>query len=90
VAACHHCAADGAKKPSSPATRGGVRWMQQISALKCQGLSNLWISGGTVVPPPPILTWQPFWPLVGSLEDGAIPAWMLPTLPPDRPPRCCG
>ena len=65
----------------------GTRWVPAASALKCRGLSTLWVSAGAAAPGAPPITWRPiFAPLgwVGRSDDMPISATMPPVDPPPR------
>jgi len=75
---------------SPPPPPAGARWVMGVESLRCRGLTTLWASAGAVVPPPPVLSWRPFWPLRGALSFAdASPRVHLP-VPPDPPPRRSG
>src|SRR5262249_36229142 len=38
-----------------------------LAALNCRGATTLWVSTGTALPPPPVVTWNPDCPLRGCL-----------------------
>src|SRR5262249_30904596 len=70
-----------------PATPPRWRWVPGMSALRCQGLSTLWVSASAVVPPPCPVTWSPTWPCLESLSIADETAFVLPARPPIPPPR---
>jgi hypothetical protein len=75
------------KSDSRSQPKPGLRWSLGLAAQHCQGLSTLWVSTGTVLPPGPPLTWNPYPAALGWLSfPDAFPAHHPPS-PPDRPPR---
>lgn len=55
-----------ADRPSAKPRRAQTDWVVGIHALKCQGLSLLWVTHGAIVPPParlelPVETSPPTW-----------------------------
>lgn len=69
---------------TSPA---GSQWAHGLAALRCQGASNLWISTGSVLPPPPVLDWKPIHLLSAWLNDQDWRTAGLAHQPPSPPPR---
>jgi len=82
---------DQAEKGDCPSSSKGQSpfsaWVLGVSALRCHGLSTLWIAAGAVLPPPPALTWSPSWPLTGWLGYHDAESNFRVKSPPDRPPR---
>ncbi|HEV3256996.1 MAG TPA: hypothetical protein VG013_08970 [Gemmataceae bacterium] len=72
---------------SPPPSPAGSRWVLGVEALRCHGLNTVWASTGAVVPPPPVLTWRPFWPLSGCLSFADAAPLPQVLTPPDPPPR---
>jgi hypothetical protein len=70
-----------------PTPKKGSRWGYGWNALRCQGLTTLWISAGAVAPPPPQVRWQPSLAPAGWLSFADPLAHLLLTSPPDPPPR---
>jgi hypothetical protein len=74
------------QKPSSK-TKKSKGWVLGVMALQCQGHSTWWASAGSVLPPGPPLTWNP-WPVL--LDRFALAdelASILSFHPPEPPPR---
>jgi hypothetical protein len=95
-AKCARCERAGSDSTSTAATcckeaenkKGGhspyaLGW----TVLRCQGMSTSWVSFGAVLPPPPALTWTPFWPAVGWLPHWDSSSVPFSLIPPDPPPR---
>jgi hypothetical protein len=84
---CCHETTSPAAKPAPSDGPAGPRWVSGLAALKCRGLSTLWVSSGAVLPPPALLSWAPVWPPAGSLAyHDAAPLPVL-SCPPEPPPR---
>jgi hypothetical protein len=69
------------------ATKGGVRWVLGVSAQRCQGLTTLWLSTGTTLPPPRAVAWAPCEVAAGWLPATDTAACLLSRTPPAPPPR---
>jgi hypothetical protein len=67
--------------------RGGVRWVLGVSAQRCQGLTTLWVSTGTTLPPPRVVAWAPSADPAGWLSSTDTTAFLLSRTPPAPPPR---
>lgn len=85
---CRHQAGRPAKPAARPA-RPAVPWGIGFLALKCKGLSTLWVSAGAVLPAP-VLTWNPGLSPGDWLSDSAPALPGLSPCPPDPPPRLPG
>jgi hypothetical protein len=70
-----------------PAPGKGPRWVLGISALKCQGLSTLWVTSGAALPPATPLTWSPVLGRIDWLSSSSFFALDLSPDPPAPPPR---
>jgi hypothetical protein len=84
------CVKPTAATPPEPPSRvsdAGVRWVPGLSAPSCQGVTTYWVTGGAALPPPPAVSWGPrldpagWLPLLDSFTS------LLPSVPPDPPPR---
>jgi hypothetical protein len=65
----------------------GRGWVIGLTALRCRGLSTVWVTSSSVLPPLPPLAWHPWQPLDSTLS---YPAGLLAArslTPPDPPPR---
>ena len=82
AAPCHSCCDHDHAPPESPAP-----WAVTLSALRCRGLTTLWVAAGAVLPPPAPLAWAPPAPPAGGLPLAAARASRLPQPPPSPPPR---
>jgi hypothetical protein len=70
-----------------PAAVGGWRLTLGVNSLCCQGLSTLWLTSGTTLPPPAPLAWVPWQAPAGwvcGLEDLPLSLSAPPPLPPPR------
>jgi hypothetical protein len=85
-----HAAPPQRAKDSPPASPIRLRWASGLAALRCHGLSTFWVSSGAVLPPPSLVSWEPFWPLVTSLAHRDAAPLSLRFRPPDPPPRWSG
>jgi hypothetical protein len=83
---CCETASRPVEKSSTKASTGS-RWVVGVAALRCRGLTSLWLSAGAVLPPPATASWCPYWPLAGTLEVAGIAAPRLAQRPPAPPPR---
>src|SRR5262249_46596299 len=90
LAGCGKAAAPPRAQDSSPASPVGVRWVSGVTALRCHGVRMLWVSSGAVLPPPPLVSWRPFWPWAGALAYSDAAPLSLSLTPPDPPPRWTG
>jgi hypothetical protein len=70
-----------------PAPKKGSRWAYGWNALRCQGLTTLWVSAGAVAPPPPQVRWEPCLVPAGWLSSPDVFLHGFLTSPPDPPPR---
>jgi hypothetical protein len=91
-AGCAHCAPaakaccrDGRQPRPKPAV--GWRSASGMDVLRCQGVSNLWVSSATVLPPHPPLVWQAWQAPAGWLGGFDALPLVLSLAPPDPPPR---
>ena len=72
----------------SPAkNKKGKGWVVGVMALQCQGHATTWASAGTVLPPGPPLTWNPWPVLVDQVSLVDELASTLSANPPEPPPR---
>ena len=67
--------------------KSSPRWILAMVSQQCQGATSQWLGGGTAVPPPPVVTWSPAWPLVGKLSYADRSSSSQAPTPPDPPPR---
>jgi hypothetical protein len=74
--------------PRPPAPRHG--WLVGLIAARCHGVSTAWVTCGSVLPPPPPLTWHPWSPLDATLSYADGLPLAPPSTPPDPPPRSLG
>jgi hypothetical protein len=81
------CAGADTTQPANEAPPSGVRWVPGVSALRCQGLTTLWVTTGTTLPPPPAVGWAPCETPEGSLHAPDAVACVLARTPPIPPPR---
>src|SRR5262249_49627076 len=58
-----------------------------LTPLQCQGASTLWVSAGTVLPPPPAVTWSPFPAFCAWVPGHDDSASLLASPLLDPPPR---
>src|SRR5262245_55071040 len=65
----------------------GVRWVPGLSAPSCQGVTTYWVAGGAALPPPPAVSWGPRLDPAGWLRLPDTFTSLLPSIPPDPPPR---
>jgi hypothetical protein len=86
-AACCCRSAPTPAKDSRRQSKTGQRWVLVVKALSCRGLSTLWVSGGAVLPPPPVAAWQPWSPPPDRLSNPNAYPCPVPFTPPDPPPR---
>jgi hypothetical protein len=77
----HTDSAQPVKPPSAP------RWVLGTPKCACDGGSHTWLSAGVESLPPPRMTWSLSTAVRPSRPPADLFAAMLPTLPPDPPPR---
>ena len=65
----------------------GRGWVIGLTALRCRGLSTVWVTTGSVLPPAAPLAWRPWPPLVATLSYPDRLPNTHPPSPPDPPPR---
>jgi hypothetical protein len=70
-------------KPRVPAC---VPWLLGVTAMGCQGATNLWLCMGAVLPPIP-LTWTESFLPADWLCNRNASSVLLPSIPPEPPPR---
>jgi hypothetical protein len=70
-----------------PTPAKGSRWVLGVAAMKCQGLSTIWVASGAALPPAAPLAWSPGLDRVGWLSSSSVDAFVLSTVPPAPPPR---
>jgi hypothetical protein len=72
-----------AERRSAP----GRGWVAGLTHLRCRGLSTVWVTTGSVLPPLPPPAWRPWPPLDSTLSyaDGLLAT--RSASPPDPPPR---
>jgi hypothetical protein len=73
------------KTQAKPAT--GIRWMLGITVLSCRGSSTMWVTSGSVGPPPLASMWSPAMATTERIRMPELEACPLLTPPPDPPPR---
>lgn len=77
----------GKSSSASPPPLLPVRWGLAASALRCRGLSTLWITTGVVPATPPAVLCRPA-PVAGErLSDGDVASSRIFHAPPLPPPR---
>jgi hypothetical protein len=99
---CPHCRADetesaaccSAKQSCCQQTAAnekskstGWHWQIGNAALKCRGLSTLWMMSGAVAPPPPIVNWQPQLVAAEWIAPPSPTLVGISSAPLDPPPR---
>jgi hypothetical protein len=73
---------------SPPRTsKGPVRWVLTLAALRCQGHGTLWVTSGAALPLAAPLTWAPCLAAVGWLSESDQSAASNQTPPVAPPPR---
>ena len=72
--------------PSAKSDRNPKRSLG-VAALRCQGLSTLWVSTGAAPPPPRESAWLLSIPVIDHVSYPDFSAQTLPSIPPDPPPR---
>ncbi len=77
----------GAKPATQTPAASRIRWAMGVNVMRCHGFSTLWVTSGSVAPPPPALTWSPFWKIDGCLSILDADATVRLTPPLDPPPR---
>jgi hypothetical protein len=83
---CQPASRPPAKSPA-PAPRNGFRWVLGLAAQQCHGHSTLWVSVGTVLPPGPPVTWNPYPACIGWLAAFDTFPLIRTSTPPEPPPR---
>jgi hypothetical protein len=83
---CQPTSPPPAKSPA-PAPPNAFRWVLGLAAQQCQGHSTLWVSTGTVLPPEPPVTWNPYPACVGWLAAFNSFPLIQTSTPPEPPPR---
>jgi hypothetical protein len=71
------------------ASHNPLHWLPGISALKCQGLSTVWVTIAAALPAPAHVTWDPYlaplawvsYPVLNPLVGDATPPVPPPRLP---------
>jgi hypothetical protein len=58
-----------------------------LSAMRCHGLSTVWLTTSAVLPPAAAVTWQPGWNCVDRLLPSNQDGPRLTVRPPVPPPR---
>jgi hypothetical protein len=86
-AACPCCTGKETARARATSAQPVTSQVGAIAALSCRGLASLWVSTGSVLPPPVPLTWSPHLVPIGWLDslDPTAPGFVSP--PPHRPPR---
>jgi hypothetical protein len=72
---------------SRPESATRTSWMLGIAALRCQGITTMWVSVGAVVPPPASLAGHDQLLPTGWLTHRNASPLPLILTPPDPPPR---
>jgi hypothetical protein len=92
AASCPHCAR--ATKtcchddhPNRPAPAGSWLWASTFDVLRCQGISNLWVTAGNVLPPDPPQVWRAWEAPVSWICCLETLPRVCSCTPPDPPPR---
>jgi len=86
---CGHCLttqeSGDSQQHANDASR--VRWTLGIEALKCQGLSTLWIVSGACLPLEIPTVWQYDWTTTDVISVLASTPVAVPSVPPVPPPQ---
>jgi hypothetical protein len=65
----------------------GTRWAVGVSAMKCQGLSTLWVTSGAAMPCSIVIAWSPDLRPTSWLGVSDLSSHVLSQHPPVPPPR---
>lgn len=84
---CSKPASTGPLTNSARQSDLSFRWVVGISALKCQGAADTWVSAGAALPLHAPYQWQPSWSFVHPVPFTHFSASILATTPFDPPPR---
>jgi hypothetical protein len=84
---CESGSGEQGNRKAPTKTKKAKGWVLGVMALQCQGHSTLWASAGTVLPPGPPLTWNP-WPVLldrlAHADEFASNHSIVPLEPPPR------
>ncbi len=81
------CCASSTKTPAATSSDVHVTWVLGLQALKCQGLSTLWVFSGAALPGAPTIEWDFQWQLQGVVAPLQCDASSIPATPPIPPPQ---
>jgi hypothetical protein len=83
---CARCtSAPRERAPHKEGRRGGL--FLSVAAMRCHGMSTLWVTAGTVLPPPVPLDWHPYLAASDWLWHSDVSAPTFFQRPLEPPPR---
>jgi hypothetical protein len=78
---------DNSAAASETEDRSSVRWVVGVSALRCKGLSTIWVGSGAVLLVPPAVNGLPYRVRHDALANRDTFAVRVARTPPSPPPR---